>query len=96
MIPKWMPLGGTFWAMFTGICFLLAGIAIALDVLGSLAARWLGIMLLVFELLVLVELPFADPHDHTAWGGNAYNMTVVGAAWIVAEWLQKDADAVKV
>jgi hypothetical protein len=30
---------------------------------------------------------FAFPHDHVAWGGNAYNLTAVGAAWIVADWL---------
>lgn len=89
MVPKWMPLGGSFWAILTGICFLLAGIAIALNVLGATAARWLGIMLLVFSALVLVELPFADPHDHVSWGANAYNLTVVGAAWIMAEWLGK-------
>jgi uncharacterized membrane protein len=88
LIPKWMPLGGAFWAVVTGICFLSAGIAIALNVLSSLAARWLGIMLLVFSALVLVELPFADPHDHVAWGANAYNLTVVGVAWIAADWLK--------
>ena len=88
MVPKWMPLGGAFWAVATGICFLLAGIAIALNVLGAVAARWLGIMLLVFSALVLVELPFADPLSHVAWGANAYNLSVVGAAWIAAEWLE--------
>ncbi len=87
MVPKWMPLGGPFWAIFTGICFVLAGIAIARDVLGAAGARWLGIMLLAFSALILVELPFAAPHDHVAWGANAYNLTVVGAAWIVADWL---------
>jgi uncharacterized membrane protein YphA (DoxX/SURF4 family) len=88
MVPKWMPFGGPFWAILTGICFVLAGLAIALDVVGSPGARWLGIMLLVFSALVLVELPFADPHDHVAWGANAYNLSVVGAAWIAAEWLK--------
>jgi hypothetical protein len=90
MVPKWMPLGGAFWAVVTGVCFVLAGIAIARDVLGSSGARWLGIMLLVFSALVLVPLPFAASHDHVAWGGNAYNLTVVGAAWIVADWLKED------
>jgi hypothetical protein len=30
---------------------------------------------------------FASPRDHTTWGGNAYNLTAAGAAWIVADWL---------
>ncbi|HEX4773848.1 MAG TPA: hypothetical protein VH351_23645, partial [Bryobacteraceae bacterium] len=28
MVPKWMPLGGGFWAILSGIAFILAGIAI--------------------------------------------------------------------
>lgn len=87
MVPKWMPLGGNFWVIATGICFVLAGVSIVSNVLGSLGALWLGWMLVVFNTLVLVELPFAHPHNHVAWGANAYNLTVVGAAWILADWL---------
>jgi uncharacterized membrane protein YphA (DoxX/SURF4 family) len=87
MIPKWMPLGATFWAVFTGIAFVLAGLAILSGVLDVLAAWLLGVMLLVFSALALAPLIPASPHDHTAWGGNAYNLAVVGAAWIAAAWL---------
>jgi uncharacterized membrane protein YphA (DoxX/SURF4 family) len=87
MIPKWMPLGGAFWAVFTGIAFVLAGLAILSGVLDVLAARLLGLMLLVFSAVVLAPLPLASPHDHVAWGANAYNLAAVGAAWIVADWL---------
>jgi hypothetical protein len=44
-------------------------------------------MLLVFSALALAPLVFAYPHAHAAWGGNAYNLTAVGAAWILAEAL---------
>ncbi len=87
MIPKWMPLGPTFWAVFTGIAFVLAGLAIATGVLDILAARLLGLMLLIFSALALAPLILASPRDHGSWGANAYNLTAVGAAWIVAEWL---------
>jgi hypothetical protein len=87
LIPKWMPFGTVFWAVLTGIAFALAGLAIVSGVLDVLAARLLALMLLVFSAFALAPLPFADPHDHTAWGGNAYNLTVVGAALIAAEWL---------
>jgi uncharacterized membrane protein len=86
-VPKWMPLGGTFWAVLTGFAFVLAGLAIVSGVLDVLAARLLGLMLLVFSLLLLTPRIFATPHNHVAWGSNAYNLTAVGAAWIVAEWL---------
>jgi hypothetical protein len=52
-----------------------------------LSARLLGAVLLVFSALVLAPLIFAAPHDHVSWGGNAYNLTAVGATWVIAEWL---------
>ena len=73
--------------MFPGIAFVLAGLAILSGILDVLAARLVALMLLVFSALVLAPMIFAFPHDHVAWGGNAYNLTAVGAAWIVADWL---------
>jgi len=87
MIPKWMPLGASFWAALTGIAFVLTGVAIISGVLDVLAARLLGVMLLVFSALALAPLIFAAPREHASWGANAYNLTAVGAAWVVAEWL---------
>ncbi len=85
MVPKWMPLGGNFWAMLTGIAFVLAGIAILSGILNVLAARLLALMLLVFSVLVLAPGAVARPHNHVAWGSNAYNLAAVGAAWIFVE-----------
>jgi hypothetical protein len=87
MIPKWMPFGATFWAVLTGIAFILAGVAIISGVLDVLAARLLGLMLVVFSALALAPLIFSSPRDHGSWGANAYNLTAIGAAWIVAERL---------
>ena len=87
MVPEWMPWGGVFWTVLTGIAFVLAGLAIVSGVLDVLAARLLGLMLLLFSVLVLTPMIFASPRDHTAWGGDAYNLAAVGAAWIFADWL---------
>lgn len=87
MIPKWMPPGPTFWAVLTGVAFVLAGLAIIARVRDVLAGRMLGTMLLVFSVLALGPPIFAAPHDHVSWGANAFNLTAVGAAWIFAEWL---------
>jgi uncharacterized membrane protein len=87
LVPKWMPLGGNFWTVLTGIAFVLGGLAILAGILDVLAARLVGLMLLSFNALALLPLIFTSPHDHVAWGANAYNLTAVGAAWIVAEWL---------
>jgi uncharacterized membrane protein len=87
MIPNWMPFGGAFWTVLTGIAFVLAGLAILSGILDALAARLLALMLLIFSALVLAPMIFAHPHNHIAWGGNAYNLAAVGAAWIFADWL---------
>ena len=87
MVPSWMPLGGPFWVGFTGVCFILAGIAILSRVQDVLAARLLALMLLVFSVIALAPNIVAYPHNHIAWGANAYNLAAVGATWIFAEAL---------
>jgi uncharacterized membrane protein len=84
MIPPWMPLSPKFWTIFTGVAFILAGVAILARTLDVLAARLLSLMLLVFSVLVLLPMIFTTPHDHVSWGGNAYNLTAVAAVWIFA------------
>jgi hypothetical protein len=70
--------------VLTGIAFVLAGVAIIARVQEVVAAELLGLMLLVFSLLVLAPMIFRYPHEHTVWGGNAYNLSAVGATWIFA------------
>ena len=84
-VPRWMPLGGEFWTIVTGICFVLAGLAILSRIFDVLAGQLLALMLLVFSGLALVPRIFVLPHRHDVWGGNAYNLAAVAAAWILAE-----------
>ena len=88
-VPKWMPLGGDFWAIATGICFVLAGLAILSGLLDVPAARLLALMLLVFSALALAPRVFTTPRNHVAWGSNAYNGAAVGAAWLLAGSLER-------
>src|SRR5262249_38059484 len=53
MIPSWMPFGGTTWVVLSGIAFGLAGVAFLSGVMDALAARWLALMLLVFEIALV-------------------------------------------
>lgn len=87
MVPAWLPPGQRFWAMFTGIAHLLAGIAIVSGMRALLAARLLTAMFLTFSALVWLPRLFAAPTNHIAWAGNAINLAMVGATWIVADWL---------
>jgi uncharacterized membrane protein YphA (DoxX/SURF4 family) len=86
-VPKWLPPGAEFWVIVTGICFVLAGLAILTGIFDVLACWLLGLMFLTFNLTILPHYIFDDPHDHTAWGGNACNLAFVGSAWILAEAL---------
>src|SRR5215469_15878063 len=84
-VPTWMPLGREFWVIATGVCFVLAGLAILSGILDVLAPRLLALMLFVFSALRLVPAIFASPHRHDVWGGNAYQLAAVAAALILAD-----------
>jgi uncharacterized membrane protein YphA (DoxX/SURF4 family) len=84
MIPNWLPLGGAFWAVLTGIAFLLAGLALISGILDVVAARLFGLMLLVFSVVVLPPRILASPHAHLPWGSNAYNLTAIASAWTLS------------
>lgn len=92
MVPNWMPLGGPFWVGFTGVCFLLAGVAILVRVADVLAARLLALMLFLFSVLTLGPGVIAHVHNHIAWGSNAYNLAAAGATWILAAALANEEE----
>ena len=43
-----------------------------------------------FGLLVWLPAPFADAHKLINWVGNAQNLAITGAAWIVADFLGQE------
>jgi len=93
-VPKWIPPGQMFWAITTTLALALAAIAILSERSALLASRLLTAMLIGFGLLVWLPAPFADPHKMINWAGNAQNLAITGAAWIVADFLsQKRATA---
>jgi uncharacterized membrane protein YphA (DoxX/SURF4 family) len=77
-----------FWAVATTIFFALAATALFTGRLALLASRLLTAMLIGFALLVWLPAPFADPHKLISWAGNAQNLAITGAAWIVADYLR--------
>jgi hypothetical protein len=91
IVPQWMRFGN-FWAVLTGIAFILAGIAICSGIRDVLAARLLALMLLLFEGLVEIPPIFIRLHNQRTWGAAVYNLTAIGACWIFAEFLVSRAD----
>jgi uncharacterized membrane protein YphA (DoxX/SURF4 family) len=78
-----------FWAIVTTIALALAAIALLSGRSALLAARLLTVMLIGFGLLVWLPAPFVDPHKIISWAGNAQNLGITGAAWIVAGFLSQ-------
>ncbi len=86
-VPQWMPFGQQFWVIFTGVAFVLAGVAILARRFDGVAAWLLGAMLLVFSAVTLLPGLVADPRILGSWGGNAHEFVLTGAVWIFAECL---------
>ena len=91
IVPHWMSFG-YFWAVLTGIAFVLAGCAICSGIMDVLAARLLALMLLLFEGFVEIPPIFSRLHNEATWGAAVYNVTAIGACWIFAEFLASRAD----
>ena len=86
-VPKWIPPGQMFWAITTTVALALAAIALLSGRSAVLASRLLTAMMIGFGLLVWGPLVFTDPHKLINWVGNAQNLAITGAAWIVADFL---------
>lgn len=90
LVPGWLPPGPLTWAYLTGIADLLAGASLLTGVRARLAARLLAIMFGVFGALVWGPALIGKWADQFTWAGNALNLTLVGAAWVIADRLAAD------
>jgi hypothetical protein len=88
-VPAWIPPGQMFWAVVTTIAFALAAVALLTGRSALLAARLTTAMIVGFGLFVWLPEPFLHPRSLTAWAGNAENLGIAGAAWIVADYLHR-------
>jgi uncharacterized membrane protein len=89
LVPKWLPPTQEFWGYATGVGFVAAGVAILTGVQARLAAILLTAMLVSFGLLANGRVLLADHASHWNWTESAVNLSVVGAAWVVADSLAR-------
>jgi hypothetical protein len=89
MVPNWLPPGSKFWALATGGAHLAAGLALLSGIAALLAARLATAMFAGFGLLVWLPMLVAHPNLHVNWGGNAINLALVGAIWVIADTIRK-------
>jgi uncharacterized membrane protein len=85
MVPSYLPLGGTLWAQITGVCHAAAGLALISGFFALPASRLLTLMFIGFGALVWAPQLLAASGEHVAWAGNAINLSLIGAAWAIAD-----------
>jgi uncharacterized membrane protein len=85
LVPSWIP-GGLFWAYFTGIAFIAAGVSLAAEWMARWAATLLGIMFGLWFLLLhaprLAKSVFS--HDPNEWSSAFIALAMWGGCWIIA------------
>ena len=89
LVPAWLPPSRLFWAYATGVAQIAAGLAMLSGLGARLAAILLTAMYLIFGLVVHMPSILAKPSRHDNWAENAINLILVGAAWTLAETLEK-------
>lgn len=92
-VPKWIPPGQMFWAVLTTVAMGLGALALLSGQLAVLASRLLTLMMVGFGLLIWLPRLLSNPHDPMNWGGNAQNLAITGASWIVSDFLARTAAA---
>lgn len=84
-VPNWMPFGGVFWSVFTGVAHWAAAMAILSGVWARLAARLAALMYLGFGLLGWGTVIVGHPMSHFAWGGEIITFALVAAVWMIGD-----------
>ncbi len=88
MIPAWIP-WHIFWAWFTGVGHVAAGLSILLGVIPRIGAMLLAAMFSGFVLFLHAPRVIGDAGNRAEWHMLATALLLSGAAWIVASTLSK-------
>lgn len=83
MVPAWIPPGGMFWALATGVAHIAGGLAILSRVQARLAATLLAAMYGGFALLLHAPRVAAAPTAHIEWIMLGIATSLSGAAWAI-------------
>ena len=82
-IPAWIPFHD-FWAAFTGVAQIAAGLAILAGVLARLAAILTGVMYASWAILVHIDRIMAAPQSHVEWTSIVIASALCASALAVA------------
>ena len=87
MVPVWMPGGGVFWAVATGIGHLAVALALIANRLAVPATRIGTLMYVCFALFVWLTGALAEPTQWLRWAGVAISLCMAAALWLVGDLL---------
>ncbi|MGH8398004.1 MAG: hypothetical protein ACRETA_07140 [Gammaproteobacteria bacterium] len=84
MIPDWIP-AHQFWAYFTGIASLAAGISILTGIQARLALTLLGIMYGSWVLVIHIPYLAVHSNDRGMWTDMFITLALSGGAWLLID-----------
>ncbi|MGH8093382.1 MAG: DoxX family membrane protein [Chthoniobacterales bacterium] len=84
LVPAWLP-GPVFWAYFTGVTFIAAGLAVVIGVCARLAAALSALQMGTFIVLVWLPIVAAGHISAFQWGEFVVTCALTAGAWVVAD-----------
>jgi uncharacterized membrane protein len=83
MVPAWIP-GPVFWTYFAGVALIAGGMGIVLPQTTRLAARWTGLMIFLWVILLHIPRAVANLHDSNETTAVFEALAFSGIAFVLA------------